>query len=46
MLIMHIILFPPSHENCDCYGNGISQNVAPVGDLCVAGNACACLKAV
>ena len=21
-----------------CYGNGYRQNVAPVGDLCVAGN--------
>ena len=38
MLIMHVILFPLSHENCCCYGNGNSQNVALVGDLCVASN--------
>ena len=46
MLIMYIILFPLSHENCDCYGNRSSQNVSPVGDFCVAGNTCAFLKAV
>ena len=28
MLIMHVILFSPSNENCGCYGNGNSQNVA------------------
>ena len=28
MLIMHIILFPLSHENCGCYGNRNSQIVA------------------
>ena len=42
MLIMHIVFFSPSHKNCGCSGNGNSQNVAPVGDLCVAGNTCAC----
>ena len=46
MQIMQNILFPPSHENCNCYGNGNSQNVAPVGDLCVAGNTCAFLKSL
>ena len=35
MLIMHIILFSLSHKNCGCY-------VAPVGDLSVVGNTCAC----
>ena len=25
---MHIILFPPLHENCGYYGNGKSKNVA------------------
>ena len=33
MLIMCIILFLLSHENCDYYGNGNSQNAAPVGYL-------------
>ena len=36
MLIMHDI------SNCVCYGSGNSQNVAPVGDLCDAGNTRAC----
>ena len=27
MLIMRVILFPLSHENCGCYGNGNSQIV-------------------
>ena len=31
MLIMHFILFLLSNEYCGCYGNGNSQNVAPVG---------------
>ena len=35
--------FSLSHKNCGCYGNRNSQNVAPVGDLCVAGNTCGCL---
>ena len=30
-------------ENCGYYGKGNSQNIAPVGDLCVVGNTCACL---
>ena len=30
-------------KNCCCYDNRNSQNVALVGDLCVAGNTCACL---
>ena len=42
MLIMHVILLSLSHKNCGCYGNRNSRNVAPVGDLCVAGNTCAC----
>ena len=42
MPIMHII-FLPLLEICCCYGNGNSQNVAPTGDLCVAGNTCALL---
>ena len=28
MLIMHIIFFSLSHENCGCYGNRNSQIVA------------------
>ena len=28
MLIMDIIFFSPSHENCGSYGNRNSQNVA------------------
>ena len=43
MLIMYIVLFLPSHINCGCFGNRNSQNVAQVGDSCVAGNTCACL---
>ena len=27
MLIMHVIFFSSSNENCGCYGNGNSQNV-------------------
>ena len=30
MLIMHIILFPLSHENCGCYGSRNSQNIAKI----------------
>ena len=44
MLIMHVFFF--SHHIkivVAIYGNRNSQNVAPVGDLCVAGNTCACL---
>ena len=41
VLIMQIIYFWLSHKNCGCYGNGNSQNVALVGDMC-AGNTCAC----
>ena len=30
MLIMHVILFPPSHENCGCYCNeNSSENMDP-----------------
>ena len=25
MLIMHVIIFLPSHDNCGCYDNGNSQ---------------------
>ena len=28
MLIMHVICFSPSHENCGCIGNENSHNVA------------------
>ena len=44
MLIMYIILFLPSHENCGCYGKGNNQNVASVGNLCVVGNTCWLVK--
>ena len=40
MLIMHVILFPPWHENCGCFGNRNSQNVALVGDLCWGQHLC------
>ena len=33
MSIMHFIYFSASHKHCGCYGNGKSQNVAPVGDV-------------
>ena len=46
MLIMHVFCFSLSHENCGCYGNGNSKNVALVGDLCVVGNICACFMQV
>ena len=36
--------FLSSHKYCDCCGNGNSQNVAAVGDLCVADNTCACFS--
>ena len=42
MFIIHIFL--SSHKYCDCCGNGNSQNVAAVGDLCVADNTCACFS--
>ena len=29
MLIMHVILFPLSHENCGCCSNGNSHIVDP-----------------
>ena len=35
--------FSLSHKNFGCYGTGNSQNVEPVGDLCVAGNTRVCL---
>ena len=35
------IFFSLLHENGHCYGDGNSQNVGPVGDLCVEGNTCA-----
>ena len=44
MPIVHRISFSVLHKSCGCYGNGNSQNVAPVGDLCVAGITCACLS--
>ena len=44
LLIMHIFFFSLSHENCGCYGNKYSQNIVPVGDLCVASNTCALLN--
>ena len=40
----YIIFFSPWPENCGCYDNGNSQNVATVGDLCLAGNTCALFK--
>ena len=34
MLMMQVIFFSLSHENCGCYGiNGNSQNVAKTMDL-------------
>ena len=41
---MDVNFFELSHESCGCYGNENSQNVAPIGDLCVAGNTCALFK--
>ena len=41
MLIIQVILFLLSHENCGCYGNGNSQNGARVEDFCIVGNTCA-----